>query len=227
MLTVFLQLLGACFLAGWMFAATDAYKDLGETTSLISLYLLVVKTILDAIPATHGTLLALASWLRRQGTTPRSHADLSERLLEAAQGDSHPLELNDHAQITVDQFHAHLDLELPEDEENDDWDDCLVVLDSEEAFDVQDGDEEEEDEEPEPPVLLLPPTRVAEVDPVDRPVLSSDLTFNPNPLAHRSTVGVDSQSPIAERSRASLGDDLLPPPTFVHTLGSPSKCNDF
>jgi hypothetical protein len=67
-LTTFLQLVGACFLAGWMFSGKDSYRSSAEVASLISLYLLVGKTVLVAIPASRRVVVFLVTWVRRQRT---------------------------------------------------------------------------------------------------------------------------------------------------------------
>jgi hypothetical protein len=155
-----------------MLSGKDSYRSSAEVASLISLYLLVGKTVLDAIPVSRRVVVFLVTWVRQHRAAKKTHADLSERLLEAAQDDPHQLELNDHAQLAVDQSHASIDLELPEEE---DWDDFIIAPESEEGDPELDMDTHK--------MLPVPPTRL---DSWYRPVISSQMGFNPNPLDHRS-----------------------------------------
>jgi hypothetical protein len=152
----FLQLLGACFLAGWMFSGTPSYLDLAEGASLLSLYLLIGKGVLDLVPLIHRIVSSVRDWMNKPHPTKATHEDLAHKLLEAVQDDTH-LQLKDHTQVaTSESANAQVDLQLPEQEEEED-----EVLDEEAGNGVGDRDtltihsEVESDTNSEP--LLLPP----------------------------------------------------------------------
>ncbi len=66
-----------------------------EETSLLSLYLLIGKGVLDLVPIIHRIITGVRDWMKQPHTTKATHEDLAHRLLEAVQDDTH-LQLKDH-----------------------------------------------------------------------------------------------------------------------------------
>jgi hypothetical protein len=121
-ITTFLQVVGACFLAAWMYGGSASYQELAEQTTLISLYLLVGKAVLDIIPKARRIVEFFLGLAKKRRATPKNNnMDLSERLLEVVQQDEE-LQLKDHSHVvTAEVANAHIDAELPEQDDDDDF----------------------------------------------------------------------------------------------------------
>jgi hypothetical protein len=133
--TAFLQLLGACFVAAWMFSGVPDYRKYGEDTTVVSLYLLLLKTVFDILPKVKQIGKFVISTIRGKRSKAaskksRRNADtglLSQQLLAAVRDEADELAGGDHADLATremqqrGQLLTEADAELPEfdNEDND------------------------------------------------------------------------------------------------------------
>jgi hypothetical protein len=138
--TAFLQLLGACFVAAWMFSGVRDYREYGEDTTVVSLYLLLLKTVFDILPKLKQIGKFVISAIRGKRSKAaskksRRNADtglLSQQLLAAVRDDAEELAGRDHAELATREMQQRgqlneADAELPEMESSEatspDWTD--------------------------------------------------------------------------------------------------------